>query len=131
MKCKIFFTTCLLLSLCNSIYSNAADEDSIRIFESGHKRILLKENDYKQRVDVQVYEFNNEHDSVFYEKIFEGHYRDGNISEKRKYVAMIDIPMPRWKSKRFDPHWGGFGIGFADFAGRGDAEEIPLRSSRS
>jgi hypothetical protein len=131
MKRKIFFTTCFSLAICSTFLSNAANEDSIRIFETGNKRILLKKNDYKQRVDVQVYELSNEHDSVFYEKIFEGHYRNGKSSERRKYMAMIDIPMPGWKSKHFDPHWAGFGVGFADFAERGDAEEIPLRGSNS
>lgn len=131
MKRKILFVTCTLFSICSAFQSNASNEDSVRIFEAGNKRIILIENDYKQRVDVQVYEFNNKHDSVCYEKIFVGHYRDGKSSERRKYVAMIDIPMPGWKSKHFDSHWAGFGVGFADFAGRGDAKDIPLRSSKS
>ncbi|MDR1098750.1 MAG: PorT family protein [Tannerella sp.] len=131
MKRKLLFATCVLSAICNTSAANAANEDSIRVFKAGNKRIVLKENDHRQRVDVQVYESGSEQDSVLYEKIFEGHYRDGESRERRKYMAMIDIPMPGWKSKRFDPHWNGFGAGFAGFAGRGDAEDIPLRSSKS
>jgi hypothetical protein len=131
MKRKLLFGSCVILAICNTFPSGAANEDSAKIFKAGNKRIILTENDHRQRVDIQVYEIGSEQDSVFYEKIFEGHYRDGKSRERRKYAAMIEIPMPGWKSKHFDPHWGGFGVGFAGFAERGDAEEIPLRSSRS
>lgn len=131
MKRKLLFVACMLFSICSISQSKASNKDSIQTFEAGDKRIILTENGTKQRVDVQVYEFNSEHDSVFYEKIFEGHYRDGISNERRKYVARIDIPMPGWKSRHFDAHWAGFGVGFADFAERGDAEDIPLRSSKS
>jgi hypothetical protein len=120
-----------------SLTTHVAVEDSIRIFEAGNRRILLKENEPKQRVDVQVYEKNGYSDSTFYEKIFEGHYRDGNSVERRKYMASINIPMPGRKFKesgrcrRFDPHWSGLGLGFASFTGDGDSDNIPFNNSRS
>jgi hypothetical protein len=110
--------------------------DSIRIFEAGNRRILLKENEPKERIDVQVYEKNNLGDSTFYERIFEGHYRDGNTLERRKYMASINIPMPGRKhrdpnrSRRFNPHWSGLGMGIAYLTGP-DSRNIPLKSIHS
>ena len=82
-------------------------------------------------MEVQVYEFNNNQDSTFYEQIFEGHYRDGKSSEQRKYIASVGIPNPRWTKRRFNSHWSGFGLGFSGFAERGDYDKISFRSSKS
>lgn len=133
MKHNTLFSACIIL-LISTLITNATAKDSTRIFETENKRILVKENGVKQRVDVQVFELNDEQDTVFYEKVFEGHYRDGSSTERRKYLATIDIPMPAkrsWKSKHFDPHWSGFGMGFANFADKGDADDIPVRSGKS
>ena len=113
MKRKIIISTYAIFALCSIIA--AAGEDSTKIFETGNKRILVKENEEKQRMEVQVYEYSNQYDSTFYEQIFEGHYRDGKSSEQRKYITSVNIPNPRWTRKSFDPHWAGFGFGFADF----------------
>ena len=130
MRRKILLSACVVLFICNTII--AAGDDSTKIFETGNKRILVKENEYKQRMEVQVYELNSNQDSSFYEQIFEGHYRDGKSSEQRKYLATIDIPMPHtWKSKRFYAHWAGLGLGFAGFADMGDYDAISFRSSKS
>ena len=134
MKRKILFSTCIILAICNTLTVKASDKDSTKVFEDGNKRIIVKENEYKQRVDVQVFELNDVQDTLFYEKIFEGHYRNGNSTERRRYLATIDIPMPsqkRWRSKHFEPHWAGFGIGFANFADKGDADDISIRSGKS
>lgn len=140
MKRNTRFLACAILTLC-ATFTTYATNDTIQQFETGNKRILLKENRQKQRVDVQVYEKNSDTDSTFYEKIFEGHYRDGNSVERRKYIASIDIPMPGRKSaqfepkdirrKYFEPHWSGLGLGFANFASGGDQDDIPFKSSRS
>ena len=130
MKRKILFSACVIFAVCSSIA--AASDDSTKIFEAGNKRILVKDNEQKQRTEVQVYERNNDQDSTFYEQIFEGHYRDGKSSEQRQYLASIDIPMPgKWKSRCFYAHWAGIGLGFTNFAEEGDYNSIPLRSSKS
>lgn len=133
MKHNLLIPTCIILMICGTLNTSAAVEDSTKVFEAGNKRIIVKDNEYKERVDVQVFELDNETDTTFYEKIFEGHYRDGKSSEHRKYIATIDIPMPGkgWKSKCFDPHWAGFGMGFASFADGGDSDDIPLNSGKS
>ena len=116
-----------------AIYSTitAAGEDSTKIFETGNKRITVKENEQKQRIEVQVYELNDRQGSTYYEQIFEGHYRDGKSNEKRKYIASVGIPNPRWKTKHFDPHYAGFGLGFAGFAEKGDYNNISFHSGKS
>ena len=118
MKRKLLFLACATFAIYGTL--TAGDEDSTIIFEMGDKRILVKENEEKQRMEVQVFEFNNKQDSVFYEQIFEGHYRDGKSSEQRKYIASVGIPNIRWKTVRFNPHWAGLGFGFTGFDGVGD-----------
>ena len=132
MKRKIFISAFAVFVLSGII--TAAGDDSTKIFETGNKRILVKDNDLKQRTEVQVYEKYNNRDSTFYEQVFEGHYRDGKSNEQRKYLATIDIPMPqqrRWKSSRFYAHWAGFGVGFAGFEERGDYNDFSFSASKS
>jgi len=131
MKNYRLFSACMLFALCGTLSANATGEDTTRIFESGNKRIIVKDNEQRQRTEVQVYEMKGYRDSTLYEKIFEGHYRDGNSYEQRRYLPFINIPSPRWKSRIFDPHWAGFGMGFAGFTNEGNAHDIPLKSSRS
>lgn len=128
---RVLFLTIFFIITCTIVPAGAHTNDTTRVFNSDNKRIVVTENDRNQRVDVHVYELNNGHDSIFYEKIFEGHYRDGKSSERRKYLATINIPKPQWSKKQLDPHWAGLGIGFADFGNNGDADDIPLRSSKS
>lgn len=131
MKRIILFAASSIAIYSTALSANTVYNDTTKIFNSDNKRIVVTENDLKDRIDVQVYELNNNHDSVFYEKIFEGHYRDGKSNEKRKYLATINIPKPGWSRHDFDPHWAGFGIGFTDFSNGGDSDDIPLHSSKS
>jgi len=57
------------------------------------------------RLKVKVYEDNRERPLVF-----EGHYREGQIYERRERA--IHLPLP-FRRPRFDPHWEGFGVGYA------------------
>ena len=131
MKRIILLITASIIATYGTISANTEYNDTTKIFNSDNKRIMVTENDQKDRIDVQVYELTNDYNSVFYEKIFEGHYRDGKSSEKRKYLTTINIPKPGWNRQSFDPHWAGLGIGFADFSNGGDSDDIPLRSSKS
>ena len=96
------------------------------------KRIEVKDNG--DRMKVRVYEVDEEGDSVDDELIFEGHYRDGQSYERRKHVKSINIPVPTW-DKDFNPHWAGFGMGFANFADGSlhvnDVDGVSLRSGNS
>ena len=93
------------------------------------KRIEVKDNG--DRMKVRVYEVDEDGDSVDDELIFEGHYRDGQSYERRKHVKSINIPVPTW-DKDFNPHWAGFGMGFANFADGSlhvnDVDGVSLRS---
>ena len=129
MKRKILLSACVIFTFYSTI--TAASEDSTKIFETGNKRILVKENEEKQRMEVQIYEYNNQYDSTFLEQIFEGHYRDGKSSEQRKYITSVNIPNPRWNKRRFNPHWSGLGLGFASFAERGDYDDYSFRTGKS
>lgn len=101
------------------------------IIRLGDKRIAVKDNG--DRMKVNVYELTTDGDSIEKEMIFEGHYRDGLSYERRKHIKSIHIPLPSW-DKDFDPHWAGFGMGFANFSGSegiNDVDGVSLRSGNS
>ena len=137
MKSKLFLSALVALFMCNLIAAQASVEDSAKVFDSGNKRIVVTEIKEKRQVDVEVYE--RMEDNVYepYEKIFEGHYRDGKSHEQRKYLMSIDIPSPLPKRKINNqpnytpPHYAGFGIGFAGFQEKGDLDDIPFRAGSS
>jgi len=144
MKRKLFFFAAVALFVCNMTKANTSDEDSTKVFDSGNKRIIVTEIPEKQRVDVEVYERQEDGEYQPYEKIFEGHYRDGKSSEQRKYLMSIDIPSPfvnmeikdgTWKfrthGKHDRGHYAGFSIGYAGFIDKGDLGDIPFRTGRS
>ena len=135
MKHKLLFPTVLVaLCLCNQMIANTLSDDSTKMFESGNKRIVVTENTGKQRVEVEVFERQGDGALQPYEKIFEGHYRDGRSSEQRKYLMSIKAPSPitkkKFKSKSnyySSPHHeASFSLGFAGFADKGDYSDIPF-----
>lgn len=77
------------------------------------KKIVVKDND--DRLKVRVYDILPDGSTEEEEMVFEGHYKDGQSYEKRKYGKSITIPLPTW-NRDFDPHWAGIGLGFANFA---------------
>lgn len=93
----------------------------------------IEVTDNGDRMKVKVFEFTGEGDSIDSELVFEGHYRGGQSYERRKHIKSINIPFPTW-DKHFDPHWAGFGMGFANFSGAdgiNDVDGISLKSSSS
>lgn len=96
------------------------------------KKIVVKDGD--DRLKVQVYDVAPDGDISEDELVFEGHYQDGQSYEKRKYRKSITISLPSW-NRDFDPHWDGFGLGFANIADGGfhvnDIDGVYLRSEKS
>jgi len=134
MKRKLLLTALVALFVSNILKVNASDDDTTKVFDSGNKRIVVTENVEKQRIDVEVLEKKEGDEYQPYEKIFEGHYRDGESREQRKYLMSIDIPSPMTKRK-FESYNrrnnASFGIGFAGFTEQGDYNDIPFRTGSS
>ena len=134
MKRKLLLTALIALFVSNILKVNASDDDTTKVFDSGNKRIVVTENVEKQRIDVEVLEKKEGDEYQPYEKIFEGHYRDGESREQRKYLMSIDIPSPMTKRK-FESDYrrnnASFGIGFAGFTEQGDYNDIPFRNGSS
>lgn len=82
------------------------------------KKIVIKEDN--EKIKVKLYEQSSKGDTIENSQIFEGIYRDGKSTESR--MSSINIPIPSFKSKQSDsnritdPHWSGFGYGFANFS---------------
>lgn len=96
------------------------------------KRVEIKET--ADRLKVKVYEVTAEGDSIESEKIFEGIYKNGKSYESRRHMKSITIPVPSW-NKDYDPHWAGFGMGFANFSDASfnfnDVDGVALNSGKS
>ena len=157
MKRKILIQTFVLVSVCSIMKANVLSDDSTKVIDSGNKRIIVTENTSKQRVEVEVYELSDGNAVDAYEKIFEGHYRDGKVNEQRR--SLLSIDMSKLNSEQHNnqvesqsstkagmkiagvydisnlqhtkAHYTGFGVGFAGFSDRGDMDGIPLRSGKS
>ncbi|WP_348524217.1 PorT family protein [Parabacteroides sp. PH5-8] len=123
----------LIMALCISFGAWSAgiepmSTDTVIIL--GGKRIEVKESE--ERMKVRVYELTEDDEEIDDELVFEGHYKDGKSYERRK--RSINIPLPSWH-KSFDPHWTGFGMGFANFADGSfninDINGVSLRSGNS
>jgi hypothetical protein len=122
----------LSAAFCFSLGSGAAVIEPVQpdttIVVDG-KRIEIKQSD--DRMKVKVFEIDDNDNTVEDEMVFEGHYKDGKSHERRK--RSINIPLP--PGKRFEGHWDGFGMGFANFADGSfhfnDVDGISLRSGQS
>lgn len=101
------------------------------IFVEG-KKIELRDAD--DRVKVRVYDIKPDSTYQEDELVFEGHYRDGQHYERRKYAKSITIPIPTW-SRGIDPHWAGIGLGFANISDNSfhvnDIDGVTLNSGKS
>ena len=115
------------------VFANQASDTTIVV---NNKQIQIdQEND---RMKVRVFELTQEGDSIEKEMIFEGHYRDGNVHERKKYSKTISFsvpsPMSNW-NRKFDPHWSSFGLGFNSFADNNlkinNVNDVSLRMGKS
>jgi hypothetical protein len=98
------------------------------------KRIEIVESE--ERMKIKVFETTGNDRETENELIFEGHYKNGQSHERRKYIRSVSVSIPTWKKKGFNPHWSGLGIGFANFADQrltriNDIGGISLRSESS
>lgn len=121
----------LIIAACLPVFGLMAAEveqmPADTVIRLENKSIELSDNG--DRLKVKVFELTEEGDTLESEQIFEGHYRDGQSYERRKHIKSLNIPLPTW-DKDFDPHWAGFGMGFANFTGD-DADAISLKSGSS
>ena len=93
---RLLMMACLLLCV-----AAIRAQDTTLVIDN--RRIVLE--DEGERLKVRIYEDGRESPLIF-----EGHYRDGQSYERRERA--IHIPLP-FRRQRFDPHWAGFGVGFA------------------
>ncbi|MDR2969518.1 MAG: PorT family protein [Tannerellaceae bacterium] len=128
---KMLCIACILMPL--GLWANEVEPvaPDTTVYIDGRK-IEVKESD--ERLKVRVYETSPDGKLREDELIFEGHYKDGQSHERRKYAKTITIPLPTW-NRDYDPHWEGIGLGFANVADEGfrvnDIDGVSLRSEKS
>jgi hypothetical protein len=98
--------------------------------------------DDENRLRVRVFDLTEEDGYVERDLIFEGHYRDGVVHERRHVSRTVSVPVPTIKpyhhlrNRGFRPHWSAFGIGFNSFTHNGlnninDFDDFSLNSGKS
>lgn len=127
----------LIVAVCAPVWSHATGIESVTaspdttLFVEG-KKVEIRDN--TDRVKVRVYDVQQNGRIEENELVFEGHYRNGQNHEKRKYAKTITISLPSW-SGEFDPHWAGFAMGFANIADGdlhiNDINGVSLESGKS
>lgn len=129
-KLLVILALCVPFLTLQAVPAGLMPADTLIVVEG--KRIEVK--DKGDRMKVKIYELTEDGDSIDSELVFEGHYRNGQNYERRKHIKSIHIPVPTW-DKDFDPHWAGFGMGFANFADAdlhvNDIDGVSLRSGNS
>lgn len=121
-RALLIIAACLLTAGMMTAEVKPMSEDTVIVLKE--KRMEVKENG--DRIKVRIYELDEDGHAVDDDMVFEGHYRDGRVHERRKYMKSINISVPTW-DRDFSAHWAGFGMGFNSFEG----DDIPLRKGKS
>ncbi len=80
---------------------------------------VVKIEDKNNEVKVKVFESPNGKDTVSYKQLYEGIFSEGKSFEKWTVMEELGIQLPTFGNKknkkyRMNPHYAGFGIGFAN-----------------
>ena len=132
---KLNFTL-LATAFALSVFANPSD--TTIVLENRKIQVIDEEN----RLRVRVFDLVEEGNDIEKRMIFEGHYRDGRVHERRHINFAVPEIIPAVSSadrqlrrRRFDPHWAGIGIGFNNFMDNNftinDVEGVSLNVSRS
>lgn len=130
---KTFISTAAIgLLICNSLMASEFVNPTDTTIRIDNKRIEISETE--DRMKVRIYESDERGDEIENEKVFEGHYKNGQSYERRYHRRSLNIPLPTW-DRDFDSHWAGFGMGFANFADGNfninDVDGVTLKSEKS
>ena len=102
------FAFCLLSLMATGTLSN----DTTFQYKDKHIKVV----ETSSETLVKVYKIDENGDTIWSEKVYEGVFADDRVIEREYNRFEISIPevlRPKRK-KSFDPHWGGFGIGFSN-----------------
>lgn len=131
MKKMIFFIAVFTFIAGKAAISQTLDTDTI--IRLNGKNVQIKESD--EKLKVKVFEVREENDTIYSSQVFEGVYKNG-VSKVRRFNNDIAIPFTKkWRQQVSNPHWSGFGIGFANLTDgslrMNSAEGMDVRSGKS
>ncbi|MFZ4455040.1 MAG: hypothetical protein ACOYOT_02340 [Bacteroidales bacterium] len=115
----------------------ASDTTTIRYND---KLVKIEEN--KDQIKVKILDAKRPNDTTAYKQLYEGIFSDGKSYETWSVMESMGIKLPNFgknKSKRhehsysMDPHYSGFGIGFANLIDQNDKRStlIPLKADET
>lgn len=115
---KRITTIALFASLAFPIFASHIVIPPDTTFRYNDKMIVVSDGDNETTVSVfQVYHKHGENDTINMDVIYEGVFGQ-DIAIERQYDNRFEISIPEVfrpkKSKQFNPHWGGFGVGFTN-----------------
>jgi hypothetical protein len=103
---------------------------------------LLKIEENKDQIKVRILDAKRPNDTTAYKQLYEGIFSDGKSYETWSVMESMGIQLPTFgknkarKGKRtysMDPHYAGFGIGFANLIDKNDkrTSQIPLKADET
>lgn len=91
------------------------------VINVGDKSLIFMEHD--GLVNVKLCTHTSDGECIGRVLMFEGRYRNGQSYESRRYVKSLIRKITN-RNEGFDPHWGGFGMGFANFTGSSGLNDV-------
>lgn len=135
----------IVLWLCGAVIASttalfaetAANDTLIR-----YKDKLVKISDNADQIKVKVLDAKRPNDTTAYKQLYEGIFSEGKSYETWSVMETMGIQLPTFgknKSKKhehsysMDPHYAGFGIGFANLIDKNDkrSTQIPLKADET
>lgn len=99
----------LMIAPMSGIAQSESTPQDTTLYLNGRK-IVIREKDDK--IKVKLFESTSNGDTIKNTQIFEGVYLNGQSTERRTVLDALPFSKRTNKSNRFDPHAGGFYIGY-------------------
>ncbi|MEI7677584.1 MAG: hypothetical protein WCJ03_12465 [Bacteroidales bacterium] len=139
MNKQLLLSFALIFAFTYSVTAETAGQDTTIVY----KGKLVKICDNADQIKVKVLDAKRPNDTTAYKQLYEGIFSDGKSYETWSVMESIGIQLPTFgknKSKRnhhsyssMDPHYAGFGIGFANLIDSKDKRStaIPLKADET
>jgi hypothetical protein len=139
MNKQLLLTLALIFAFTYAVAAETAGQDTTIVY----KGKLVKICDNADQIKVKVLDAKHSNDTTAYKQLYEGIFSDGKSYETWSVMESIGIQLPTFgknKSKRnhhsyssMDPHYAGFGIGFANLIDSKDKRStaIPLKADET
>ena len=99
----------LMIAPMSGMAQNESTPQDTTLYVNGRKIVIKEQGD---KIKVKLYESASGGDTITNAQIFEGVYLNGQSTESRTVLSALPFSKKNNKRNRFEPHAGGFYIGY-------------------